>query len=99
MVRVDCPCSGRSLHHFNIVDHDEASLLVGFAVVVEIQAHTRVVGTGRRGESQHLLLPLVGDVRGVIRFVLACVLFKCVPPRNQSTVTTMLGAIFCPLYQ
>ena len=68
--------AGRSLHHFNIVDHNEAPLLVGFAVVVEIQAHTRVVGTGRRGESQHLLLPLVGNVRGVVRFVLARVLFQ-----------------------
>ena len=35
-----------------------------------------MVGTGRRGESQHLLLPLVGDVRGVVRFVLARVLFQ-----------------------
>ena len=35
-----------------------------------------MVGTGRSGESQHLLLPLVGNVRGVIRFVLARVLFQ-----------------------
>ena len=68
--------AGRSLHHFNIVNHDEAPFLVGFAVIVEIQSHTRAVGACRSGESQHLLLPLVGNVRGIVRFVLARVFFQ-----------------------